>query len=75
MILYAGDSCFGIHLRQIRKQRKLSQRALAKAAGVSVYMLRGWERGTLELRLDEGRLMCLCSALGITLDNLFVKQQ
>lgn len=73
MILYANDPCFGARLRQIRRQQKLSQRALAKASGVSVYMLRGWERGTLELRLDEGRLTCLCAALEITLDDLFAK--
>ena len=74
MIIIANRASFGHNLRRMRKERKLSQKALASSVGVSVYTLRGWEQCVLELRLDEGRLKRLCSALGITIDALFCEE-
>jgi XRE family transcriptional regulator, regulator of sulfur utilization len=58
----------GERLRRLRQARGLSQSELAKAAGVPVGTLRGWEYGRRTPLLDAAAR--LADALGCTLDEL-----
>ena len=58
----------GERLQKLRKAAGLSQAALAKAAGVPLGTLRGWEYGRRTPLLDAAAK--LADALGCTLDEL-----
>jgi transcriptional regulator with XRE-family HTH domain len=55
-------------LQKLRKAAGLSQSQLARAAGVPVATLQGWERARRMPRLEAA--IKLADALGITLDEL-----
>jgi len=59
---------FGSHLRALREQRKLSQRALALSAGIAVSFLSKVEAGKASPTLAT--LMKLAEALGMTVIEL-----
>jgi transcriptional regulator with XRE-family HTH domain len=58
----------GNRLKQLRRQRGLSQAKLAAAAGIPVGTLRGWEYGRRTPLLDAATRVAL--ALGVSLDKL-----
>ena len=73
MIISGINPCFGQNLRQLRLQRRLSQKALSAAVGVSVYSIRGWEQGRLTPQIDDDILRRLCCSLTTTPEALFAE--
>lgn len=68
-IIWSGPE-IGQRIRTCRQKKKLSQKALAKAVGVSVYRIRLMEAG----RIREGEaemMMALSQTLGVEMDALF----
>ena len=68
------NPCFGQNLRRIRLQKRISQKALSAAIGVSVYSIRGWEWGTLIPEIDDDILRRLCQTLQIPAEALFAQR-
>jgi transcriptional regulator with XRE-family HTH domain len=58
----------GGRLQQLRRARGLSQSQLARAAGVPVGSLRGWEQARRTMLVDAA--VKLADALGCSLDEL-----
>lgn len=58
----------GNRLQQLRRDKGMSQPALADAAGVPVGSLRNWEQGRRLPQLDAAYRLAL--ALGVSLDDL-----
>lgn len=67
-IVWSGPE-LGRRIRSYRQQRKLSQKALAKAAGVSVYCIRLLESGEIR-EADAGAFAALCQALDVEMEVL-----
>lgn len=65
MVLQLDDSIFPENLKLMRKKRGLSQIALARKTGVSVYLLRGIERGIFYSHLLKEDYEQLCAVLQI----------
>lgn len=61
-------SDFGIHLRQLRLEKKLTQEQLAQELHVTRQNINGWERGKHEP--DIGTILKLAEILDITVDEL-----
>ncbi len=57
----------GIHLREARKQRHLTQTELADMTGMSRATLSGIENGTVS-EIGIRKIMALCSVLGLELN-------
>ncbi len=70
MEIITNSGQLGKNLRSLRLKRGLSQKALAKQCGVSVYRIRMTEAGTIRL-FEAIYLDALCTALSTTLDELF----
>ena len=60
---------FGMHIRQLRRDRSLTQEQLAESSGLSVDAIRRIERGAFSPSLET--LRKLCSGLRITLRTRF----
>ncbi len=60
----------GKNLRRIRLRKELSQKALAKLCGVSVYRIRMTESGAIRF-FEDIYLKALCTALNTDLGALF----
>ena len=73
MIIEGINPCLGQNLRRIRLQKRISQKSLSAAIGVSVYSIRGWERGTLIPQIDDDILRRLCRTLEISAEALFME--
>jgi len=73
MIILGIKPCFGQNLRRIRLQKRISQKSLSAAIGVSVYSIRGWEWGTLTPQIDDDILRRLCSALETSAECLLAE--
>ena len=71
MLIVGIKPCFGQNLRRIRLQKRISQKSLSAAIGVSVYSIRGWEWGTLTPQIDDDILRRLCATLEISAERLF----
>lgn len=65
-IVWSGPE-MGRKIRYYRKKRKLSQKALAKMAGVSVYRIRLMESGEIQ-QADAGVFMEMCQALDVEME-------
>ena len=61
---------FGRRLRQLRREREMTQEYLAETAGVSVDMLSNMERGINAPSFET--LERLTRALGISIHELFI---
>ncbi len=70
MIVDLTGSDFAKNLAAARKKRGLSQKALAKQAGMGVYDLRNIERGIAYPILEYGVLCRLCAALRTSVEAL-----
>lgn len=64
------QEALGKKVRALRKERGLSQDALADVCGVSPALLGQLERGNENLRL--GAMLAIAQALGITVSDLFI---
>lgn len=58
-----------INIRSIRKERGISQQALADAAGICVTAVSHWERGLSAPR--AGRVPLVAEALSVSVDELY----
>lgn len=58
----------GVRIRELRKQRRMTQKMLAQAAGISLSTLAHIERGSREMSLST--LVSIGNILGISLDYL-----
>jgi transcriptional regulator with XRE-family HTH domain len=58
----------GQRLQRLRKEAGLSQSALARATGIPVTTIRGWEQDRRLPRIDSA--LKVARALGISLDKL-----
>lgn len=67
-IIWSGPQ-LGQRIRYLRLKRKLSQKALAKAAGVSVYRIRFLESGKIR-EADALVFSALCQALDVEMEVL-----
>lgn len=65
-IIWSGNE-MGQKIRFYRLKRKLSQKALAKAVGVSVYRIRLMESGEIR-ESDATVFMALCQALNVEME-------
>ena len=63
MVLQLDDDIFPENLKLLRKRRGFSQIALARKTGISVYLLRGIERGIFYSRILKADYDQLCDAL------------
>jgi transcriptional regulator with XRE-family HTH domain len=61
---------FGKRLRQLRRERDLTQEQLAEAIGVSVEAISNFERGVHAPSFET--MEKLVEALGVSVDKLFV---
>lgn len=68
-LLGGNEMTFGQRLRKYRKERKLSQNALAELSGISPRTIFGYEVGTTYPR-TENMLNRLADALGVTREAL-----
>lgn len=55
-------------LRELRKEKKITQEYLAKKIGVEKLTISRWERGIHQIKLDSAEM--LCSILGVSLTYL-----
>lgn len=62
------DIRFASNLKELRKERKISQAALAKAIGVTQQCVSEWERGRIEPTLSY--LWKLADLFGVSIDVL-----
>ena len=62
------DIRFASNLKELRKERKISQAALAKAIGVTQQCVSEWERGRIEPTLTY--LWKLADLFGVSIDVL-----
>jgi transcriptional regulator with XRE-family HTH domain len=60
---------FGLRLKKLRKQNKISQEELAYRVGVSVMTIWRWERGEYGPEFDH--LEMIAQALGVRIRDLF----
>lgn len=60
---------FGVHLRELRRQRGLSQERLAELAGLHRTYLGGIERGERNVSLNN--LVAIANALDLSLSAMF----
>ena len=65
-IVWSGYE-MGKKIRYYRTKQKLSQKALAKAVGVSVYRIRFMESGEIQ-EADARVFMALCQALNVEME-------
>lgn len=63
----------GSRIAQLRREKKLSQEALAEKTGVSRQAVSKWERG--ESAPDTENLITLSEVFGVTLDELLNKEK
>lgn len=56
------------NMRALREQRGMSQRALARAAGVSSPAVNGWEDGTAQI--GAAHLLAVADVFGVPLSRL-----
>ncbi len=61
-------SNFGIHLKKIRKSKKVTQKAAAAAAGISERNYQEWEYGKVKPAFDS--LIALADYFDVSLDYL-----
>jgi len=64
---------FGNNLKALRTENKMSQTALAKAAGVTQQCISEWEQGKMEPTLSN--LWALSDIFGVTIDVLVGKEE
>jgi DNA-binding XRE family transcriptional regulator len=64
----AGINAFGLHLRELRKQKKLSQQELADHADIAKTTLQRIEWGDMAPTLDI--LISICRALAIQMSEM-----
>ncbi len=69
MVIVVNSSAFGEKLRSIRLKQRLSQKALARQCGISVYRLRRIEQGYI-VDIEDAVMQALCAALGKRLEEL-----
>ena len=62
---------FGKNLTNLRKERELTFNALSKECGISVYMLRNFEKATITPRAGVGHLYILARYFDISMVKLF----
>jgi len=59
------------NLKNIRKERKLTQLKLSELSGVNVHMIQKYEQGVKDINKSEGlTLLKLSQALGCTIEDL-----
>lgn len=68
-----GRAVVGVHLKQLRVERKMTQEALAEASGLAVDTIRRIERGAFSPSLET--LSRLTTALDISMSTLFNRVQ
>lgn len=54
----------------MRLLRRIQQREIAEALGVTVHTISNWENGRREAKLTIRQTKALCKVLGCTLDDL-----
>lgn len=69
VIVWSGPE-IGQRIRTYRQKKKLSQKALAKTVGVSVYRIRLMEAGRIR-EAEAELMMALCQTLGVEMEKLF----
>lgn len=62
------------NLKDIRQQRKMTQKEMAELLGYSVEHYNKVENGTLEKKLPIHKAVLLADKLGVTLDEIFLKR-
>lgn len=67
-IVWSGPQ-MGQRIRRLRQKKKLSQKALAKMVGVSVYRIRLMEAGRI-VEADAVVFAALCQALDVEMEIL-----
>lgn len=60
---------FSVHIRKLRKEKKLSQEKFAEKVGVSTTTVQRWEYAEDAPEFD--RLESIAKALGVTVKDLF----
>lgn len=70
MIIIPSDEVLFRNMVYLRKKYLLSQRALAKLIGMSVYHLRTIENGTAAPLIQSSELKRLCAVFDVTAENL-----
>lgn len=65
MLVIFNHQIFTGNLKQLRKKRGLSQKRLAEMANISVYLIRGLEKGIFPAELMHDQFIRLCDALRI----------
>ena len=68
-----GRAVVGVHLKQLRVERTMTQEALAEASGLAVDTIRRIERGAFSPSLET--LSRLTTALDISMSTLFNRVQ
>ena len=57
-------------IKEIRKQKGLTQGELGKKIGVNTSTISHWEAGTRKIKIEYG--MAICEVLGCTLNDIFM---
>ena len=57
-------------LAMLRRLRRVTQKELAEAVGVSETTVRNWEAGRAEPNLTIRQTKILCKVLGVSLDDM-----
>ncbi len=70
MYIELPDNTLGHNLTVLRRKYKLSQTALAKLVGISVYTLRGWESGNIPTVFSLKTLHRICAVFDTTVELL-----
>lgn len=55
---------------QLRRERGITQKQVARALGVTEQTVRNWEHGRIEPRFTVAQFKVLCNLLGKTLDEM-----
>ncbi len=72
MVIVLNNDQFARNLRARRQKLRLSQKALAKQCGISVYRLRYMERGRIR-DLEDVWMQALCDALGCSAGDFCIR--
>ncbi len=73
MLIEMGDDIFAKNLRYLRQKRRISQKALAEAVGISRYTLRGIESGMMRPALELDAFSKICDLLTVDHDDMVHK--
>ncbi len=69
MIIVVNSDQFGKNLNAMRRKRKMTQKALAQACGISVYRIRYLEWGRIR-DVEDFLMEDICAALDCTREEL-----